>query len=218
MAIRDSIVGAIQSGQTAVGSALTGGGAAVMESGRGAVPLLEDLRKISRENEGNTERLTNVLRSMFAFDKTRFNRERDQQRENDKESLRAPTDGAGGGGGLSGARELIVDSLSQAGSALKDGPVRESIVKGLLANALNIGPSNIGVNNLVSRTTDQVLNPNLELLFKGVILRQFNYNFTLTPRSREEGLAVKGIINTFKKRMAAKSSASNNAGAGLFIG
>ena len=87
MAIRDSIVGAIQSGQTAVGSALTGGGAAVMESGSGAVPLLEDLRSISRENEGNTERLTNVLKQMFAFDKSRFQRERDQQREADKERI-----------------------------------------------------------------------------------------------------------------------------------
>ena len=100
MAIRDSIVGAIQSGQTAVGSALTGGGAAVMESGSGAVPLLEDLRGIARENEGNTERLTNVLKSMFAFDKSRFQRERDQQREVAKEKVQAPTDGAGGGGGL----------------------------------------------------------------------------------------------------------------------
>ena len=71
-----------------------------MESGSGAVPLLEDLRKIARENEGNTERLTNVLKSMFAFDKSRFQRERDQQREVDKEKVQAPTDGAGGGGGL----------------------------------------------------------------------------------------------------------------------
>ena len=74
MALRDSIVGAVQSGQMAVGSALTGGGAAIADSGSGAVPLLEDLRSISRENEGNTERLTNVLRDMFAFDKTRFQR------------------------------------------------------------------------------------------------------------------------------------------------
>ena len=101
MAIRDSIVGAIQSGQTAVGSALTGGGAAVMESGSGAVPILEYLRGIARENEGNTERLTNVLRDMFAFDKTRFQRDRDQQREAAKEALGAPT-GGGGGGGLTG--------------------------------------------------------------------------------------------------------------------
>ena len=71
-----------------------------MESGSGAVPLLEDLRKILEKNEGNTERLTNVLKQMFAFDKSRFQRERDQQREADKERIQAPSDGAGGGGGL----------------------------------------------------------------------------------------------------------------------
>ncbi len=105
MAIRDSIVGAVQSGQMAVGSALTGGGAAIAGSGSGAVPLLEDLRGISRENEGNTERLTNVLKEMFAFDKTRFQRDRDQQREEAKEALAAPT-GGGGGGGLPSMEEM----------------------------------------------------------------------------------------------------------------
>ena len=96
MALRDSIVGAVQSGQMAVGSALTGGGG-VADSGSGTIPLLEDLRSISRENEGNTERLTNVLRDMFAFDKTRFQRDRDQQREAAKEALKAPAGGEGGG-------------------------------------------------------------------------------------------------------------------------
>ena len=97
MALRDSIVGAITAGQGAVGSALTGGGAAVADSGSGAIPLLEDLRSISKENEGNTQRLTDVLRDMFAFDKTRFQRDRDQQREAAKEALAAPV-GPGGGG------------------------------------------------------------------------------------------------------------------------
>ena len=98
MALRDSIVGAVQSGQMAVGSALTGGGAAVASNDNGSIPLLEDLRSISRENEGNTERLTNVLRDMFAFDKTRFQRDRDQQREAAKEALKAPAGGGEGGG------------------------------------------------------------------------------------------------------------------------
>ena len=97
MALRDSIVSAVQSGQTAIGSALTGGGAAVASSG-GAIPLLEDLRSVSKENEGNTERLVNVLRDMFAFDKTRFQRDRDQQREQSKELLEAPSGGGEGGG------------------------------------------------------------------------------------------------------------------------
>ena len=98
MALRDSIVGAITAGQGAVGSALTGGGAAIASNDNGTIPLLEDLRSISRENEGNTQRLTDVLRDMFAFDKTRFQRERDQQREMAKEALQAPAAGGAGGG------------------------------------------------------------------------------------------------------------------------
>ena len=114
------------------------------------------------------------------------------------------------GGALGGA-------LDKAGNALKDPTVANALKTALVGQAVNIFGANVDINSLTSRTTGQVLNPNLELLFKGVILRQFNYSFTLTPRSREEGLAVKGIINTFKKRMAAKSAASNGAGAGLFI-
>ena len=102
MALRDSIVGAITSGQNAVGSALTGGTAAVATNDNGAIPLLEDLRSITRENEGNTERLTNVLRDMFAFDKNRFARERDQARENRQEKARAITS-AEPGKGISGS-------------------------------------------------------------------------------------------------------------------
>ena len=55
MAIRDSIVGAITAGQGAVGSALTGGGAAIASNDNGAVPLLEDLRSISRERRQHTK-------------------------------------------------------------------------------------------------------------------------------------------------------------------
>ena len=89
MALRDSMVGVIQSGQMAVGSALTGGGGAIAANDNGALPLLEDLRSISRENESNTQRLTNVLRDMFAFDKNKFARDRDQAREKEKEELKA---------------------------------------------------------------------------------------------------------------------------------
>ena len=48
MELRDSIVGAITAGQGAVGSALTGGGAAVAND-NGTIPLLEDLRLVSPE-------------------------------------------------------------------------------------------------------------------------------------------------------------------------
>ena len=101
--------------------------------------------------------------------------------------------------------------------AITDPTVAEALKQGLVAQAVNVFGANVDTNSLISRTQGQVLNPNLELLFKGVILRQFNYSFTLTPRNRQEAKQVKGIINTFKKRMAAKSQSSTGGGQGIFI-
>jgi len=56
--------------------------------------------------------------------------------------------------------------------------------------------------NVVGRATGQVLNKNLELLFKGPRLRQFSFNFTFTPRSDTEAIIVKNIIRFFKTSMA----------------
>ena len=56
----------------------------------------------------------------------------------------------------------------------------------------------------------------MELLFKGVKLRSHNFSFDLAPRDSTEGYYVKQIIRTFKKEMAARSSAASG-GNGLFI-
>jgi hypothetical protein len=63
--------------------------------------------------------------------------------------------------------------------------------------------------NLTGRTTGQVLNPNLELLFTGPKLRTFKYNFKMTPRSDDEARMIKRIILFFKIGMAARKSDSN---------
>ena len=66
----------------------------------------------------------------------------------------------------------------------------------------------VGVNNLASRATGSVLNPNMELLFTGPQLRQFNFNFPLTPRSEKETETIRRIIKFFKKNMAPSHSNS----------
>jgi hypothetical protein len=55
----------------------------------------------------------------------------------------------------------------------------------------------------------------MELLFKGVMLRSFNFTFNFAPREQREAMEVKNIIRTFKKSMAARNS--SGAGKGLFI-
>ena len=44
---------------------------------------------------------------------------------------------------------------------------------------------------MLSRTTGQVLNPNLELLFSGPGLRDFTFDYQLSPRDKNEDQTVK---------------------------
>jgi len=55
--------------------------------------------------------------------------------------------------------------------------------------------------NITARATGQVVNPNMELLFKGPNLRSFNFNFVLSPRDEAEAKRVKEIIKFFKKNI-----------------
>jgi hypothetical protein len=114
----------------------------------------------------------------------------------------------------------LVDALKKAGGAAVSG-----IIDG---NGQNLGQSffaseavkslgaNTSLEGVLSRNSGQVLNPNMELLFKGVKLRSHNFSFDLAPRDSTEGYYVKQIIRTFKKEMAARSSAASG-GNGLFI-
>ena len=63
--------------------------------------------------------------------------------------------------------------------------------------------------SLLTRTTGNIMNPNMELLFKKPTLRPFEFTFKLSPRSSLEAKQVIGIIRTFKQSMAVIRSASN---------
>jgi len=61
---------------------------------------------------------------------------------------------------------------------------------------------------LLTRATGSVLNPNMELLFKGPNLRTFNFAFKFRPRFEDESVAVREIIRIFKRNMAVQRSTS----------
>ena len=84
-----------------------------------------------------------------------------------------------------------------------------------IINALG---GNTSFQSLIARTTGNVLNPNLELLFNGVTLRSFSFDFDLSPRNKKEAEEIKKIIRAFKINMSAKSASIEGASEGLFIG
>ena len=91
--------------------------------------------------------------------------------------------------------------------------IRASI-SGAAINALG---ANVSAASILSRSTGQILNSNLELLFQGVNLRTFPFNFTFSPRNPKESDVVKAIIKSFKASMAPKAGDYNGSAQGIFL-
>ena len=96
--------------------------------------------------------------------------------------------------------------------------VRRGLVAALSGKAVSALGGNISSNSALGRSTGQILNSNLELLFQGLTLRTFPFNITFSPRSRDESDRVKLIIRRFKQSMAAKTGRTDYAvNGGIFL-
>ena len=72
--------------------------------------------------------------------------------------------------------------------------------------AINAFGGNVNINQLLARSNGLVINPNMELLFSGPGLRNFTFQFKMTPRSAVEGEAIRQIIRVFKRHSAPKGA------------
>jgi len=84
------------------------------------------------------------------------------------------------------------------------------ITRELASRAANIAGVNITPDQLLARTTGEILNPNMELLFNGPTLRSFKFSFKMTPRNRDEAIEIKNIIRCFKTHMAPKVASAGD--------
>ena len=94
------------------------------------------------------------------------------------------------------------------------GAVRAAI-SGAAVGALG---SNVSAKSVISRSTGQIMNNNLELLFQGVNLRSFPFTITFSPRDPSESQMVKEIIRRLKQSMAPKvGDMAAGAAGGIFL-
>ena len=90
-----------------------------------------------------------------------------------------------------------------------------SIFASAAVNALGGTTSPEGI---LARQSGSILNPNMELLFGGVQLRTFSFDFDFAPRDSRESNEIKKIIRAFKVSMNAKNgSTGDDPSNGLFI-
>ena len=93
-----------------------------------------------------------------------------------------------------------------------------SAINAIFASAaVNVFGGNTDPTKILSRQTGAVLNPNMELLFGTVQLRQFSFSFDFAPRDKEESVVIRSIIRAFKKSLNAKNSSTDESSSGLFI-
>ena len=115
-----------------------------------------------------------------------------------------------------GALGEVSKSISSAFQNIKGEnnlPIRNLIGDFTAATALK-GLSGQSVNNIQSRFSGQILNPNMELLFNGPKLRNFDFQFRLTPRESAESIRIQQIITAIKRHMAPKRGKNG----GFFLG
>ena len=110
---------------------------------------------------------------------------------------KALRDGLGGEAALSTAADLITKKLA--------------------AEAVNIFGANVTPNQLLARGNGEILNPNMELLFSDVTIRNFRFSFKLTPRNKKEAEQVKLIIRAFKRNMAPQAQGGVANGSQFFL-
>ena len=101
-----------------------------------------------------------------------------------------------------GQIEGLADTLGQIGVSVgKNSGDVKTAVGAALAKAATGG-------NILTRATGSVINPNMELLFKGPQLRTFGLTWKMSPRDYEESEMIKKIIRMFKQSQAVKRSKS----------
>ena len=122
------------------------------------------------------------------------------------------------GGGIGDMAGAAVEALNSGVNIPGLGPDTQDAVRAAISGkALNALGSQVSAESVIARSTGQILNNNLELLFQGVNLRSFPFSITFSPRSPKESKVVKSIIKSLKMSMAPKAGEFNENGQGIFL-
>jgi len=128
-----------------------------------------------------------------------------------------------------GAASVFGGGVNTAAAVAKgENPFKETFkdVKGLITGAKDAGVAGVGAaqivgaryasqalgalgisisgEDLITRSTGNAVNPNAELLFRGPVLRDFGFRFTMIARSDKEAKQIRKIVRFFKEGSAPK--------------
>ncbi len=125
--------------------------------------------------------------------------------------------GMGGGiglGGISGGARtgIAVKALTDVAGALvgKDNTSGEALLSTVMSsNILKAAGVNVSAETILARGAGIVPNPNMELLFRSPLLRNFGLVYRMTARSEAEATMIRRIIRFFKQGMSPRTQKSS---------
>lgn len=123
---------------------------------------------------------------------------------------------AGGGASAGVAAKVYYDLIN---SALKSGQNGTTIGGAAGASKLlSMAGFSVSPESILARGAGIIPNSNLELLFNSPTLREFTFQYRMSPRGKEEAREINNIIRFFKQGMAAKKQgAKSGAGAASYF-
>jgi hypothetical protein len=92
-------------------------------------------------------------------------------------------------------KDIVQKSVNQVGQEMEQGAVSA------LLGAAGFIPGIQGAQEAINALEGFVVAPQMELAFKGIAKRQFQYSFVMMPKSEEEAEQVAKIVQAFKVNM-----------------
>jgi hypothetical protein len=113
--------------------------------------------------------------------------------------------------GKKGIGDALVSNASKLGKGLQEGAINK--VVGLLS----IIPGVEGAKDVFQAQRGFIKAPKMELFFRGVGPRKFQYVFKMIPKSRQEMQEIRNIVASFKLNMLPEFADGNRAGRSMTV-
>lgn len=108
-------------------------------------------------------------------------------------------------GGAS-AEEVISTSMTRLGEGLSEGMAKAA------ATGIGVVPGMAGTREAYEAGIGQVITDRMELAFKGINKRKFQFQFKFIPKNKKEADEVRKIVFAFRANMAPEMVGGNRAG------
>ena len=108
-------------------------------------------------------------------------------------------------------------NIGAAGSAIADGVGNLATLALQKSLGSGVVPGLSGLQEARGITTGEIISERMELAFKGINKRQFQYTFKMIPKSAAEADEIKNIIHLFKRNMLPEMTGGDGSGRRMTI-